>query len=103
MRNPDHFPPGFHSAHETPDFVAVSWNLHKGRSPLGLQAWQSMQRWMHSVPADVYFLQEAMARRMPAPVLASNGFGAPLEGGLDDAWQCQATEIAQALHLQLAL
>lgn len=85
------------------EFVAVSWNLHKGRSPLGLQAWQSMQRWMQATPADVYFLQEAMARRMPAPVLASNGFGEPLQGALTDVWQCQATEIAQALRLQLAL
>ena len=84
------------------DFVAVSWNLHKGRSPLGFQAWQAMQRWVQSTHADAYFLQEAMARRMPAPVLASN-FGAPIGEPTDDIWHCQATEIARALELQIAL
>lgn len=55
----------------TRDFVAVSWNLHKGRSPLGFQAWQAMRRWVQSTHADAWFLQEAMARRLPQPVLSS--------------------------------
>jgi len=64
MRNPEHFTSGIPSAHDTPDFVAVSWNLHKGRSPLGLQAWSAMQRWVQSTKADAYFLQEAGQRLM---------------------------------------
>ena len=68
MRNPEEL---IRESAAPKDFVAVSWNLHKGRSPLGLQAWSAMQRWVQSTNADVYFLQEAMARRMPPPVLAS--------------------------------
>ena len=102
MRNPEHLPPGPSAHSGTPDFTAVSWNLHKGRSPLGLRAWNAMQRWVQTTNADVYFLQEAMARRMPQPVLAS-GFGNPLSAPLDDVWHCQATEIATALELQIAL
>jgi endonuclease/exonuclease/phosphatase family metal-dependent hydrolase len=102
MRNPEHFTSGIPSAHEIPDFVAVSWNLHKGRSPLGLQAWGAMQRWVQSTKADAYFLQEAMARRMPQPVLAAS-FGNPLDAPIDDIWHCQATEIATSLDLQIAL
>jgi endonuclease/exonuclease/phosphatase family metal-dependent hydrolase len=86
----------------SPDFMAVSWNLHKGRSPLGLQAWKGMQRWVQSVPADAYFLQEAMAKRMPAPFLATN-FGEPISGPPGDLWHCQATELATTLSLQVAL
>lgn len=59
------------------EITAVSWNLHKGRSPLGFTAWEAMRSWVASTHADVYFLQEAMARRMPRPVLAA-GFGAPM-------------------------
>jgi endonuclease/exonuclease/phosphatase family metal-dependent hydrolase len=88
---------------QSKDFIAVSWNLHKGRTPLGFQAWQAMQRWVQSTHADAYFLQEAMARRMPSPVLASAGFGAELTDPLDDIWHCQATEIARALQLEIAL
>ncbi|WP_341313631.1 endonuclease/exonuclease/phosphatase family protein [Paraburkholderia sp. IMGN_8] len=85
------------------DFIAVSWNLHKGRTPLGFQAWQAMQRWVQSTHADAYFLQEAMARRMPSPVL-SPGFGAlHTADPLSDVWHCQATEIARALELEIAL
>src|SRR5260370_22610194 len=100
MRNPDERPR--ESAHKN-DFVAVSWNLHKGRTPLGFQAWQAMQRWVQSTHADAYFLQEAMARRMPSPVL-SPGFGAlHTADPLSDVWHCQATEIARALELEIAL
>ena len=84
------------------DFVAVSWNLHKGRSPLGLQAWQAMRRWVQSVSADAYFLQEALAKRVPAPVL-SVGFGEPVGGPPEDVWHCQATDIATSLKLHAAL
>ena len=99
MRNPEELIR--ENAHPK-DFIAVSWNLHKGRSPLGLQAWQAMQRWVQSTHADAYFLQEAMARRMPSPVLSAN-FGAPLGEPVDDIWHCQATEIASSLQLQIAL
>ena len=34
----------------------------QGRSPLGFTAWNAMRNWMQSTHADVYFLQEAMAR-----------------------------------------
>ena len=71
MRNPEQLNSVIPAAGDNLDFVAVSWNLHKGRSPLGLQAWGAMQRWVQSTHADAYFLQEAMARRMPQPVLAS--------------------------------
>jgi endonuclease/exonuclease/phosphatase family metal-dependent hydrolase len=84
------------------DFVAVSWNLHKGRSPLGFQAWEAMRRWVQSTHADAWFLQEAMARRLPQPLLSST-FGAPLGDPIEDVWQCQASEIAHALDLQIAL
>jgi endonuclease/exonuclease/phosphatase family metal-dependent hydrolase len=84
------------------EFTAVSWNLHKGRTPLGQQAWTAMSKWMQTMPADAYFLQEALARRTPTPFLASR-FGELLNGGGDDIWHCQATEMAAALKLQLAL
>jgi endonuclease/exonuclease/phosphatase family metal-dependent hydrolase len=105
MRLPNEIPraPSAPAPHAGNEFIAVSWNLHKGRTPLGMQAWQGMQNWMKSTSADVYFLQEAMARRMPAPMLPNNIFGHPLEGPLGDVWQCQATDIAQSLRLQLAL
>lgn len=93
----------FAEPHAAPDEItAVSWNLHKGRSPLGFTAWNAMRNWMQSTHADVYFLQEAMARRMPRPVLAP-GFGAPMDDAVDDVWHCQATEIAHALDWQIAL
>ncbi|MCA8299286.1 endonuclease/exonuclease/phosphatase family protein [Burkholderia sp. AU30198] len=93
----------FADPHAAPDeLTAVSWNLHKGRSPLGFTAWNAMRNWMQSTHADVYFLQEAMARRMPRPVLAP-GFGAPMDDAVDDVWHCQATEIAHALDWQIAL
>ncbi|HTH58899.1 MAG TPA: endonuclease/exonuclease/phosphatase family protein [Paraburkholderia sp.] len=99
MRNPDQ---PLIDTSPSNEFIAVSWNLHKGRSPLGFQAWQAMQRWVQSVHADAYFLQEAMARRLPVPVLESN-FGAPLGDPHEDVWHCQATEIAESLKLQIAL
>jgi endonuclease/exonuclease/phosphatase family metal-dependent hydrolase len=99
MRNPEEL---IRENLDRRDFIAVSWNLHKGRSPLGFQAWQAMQRWVQSVHADAYFLQEAMARRMPGPVLASS-FGARMGDIDNDVWHCQATEIAEALQLQIAL
>src|SRR5260370_10357826 len=99
MRNPDERPR--ESAHKN-DFVAVSWNLHKGRSPLGSTAWSAMQRWVQSTHADAYFLQEAMARRMRGPGHATS-FGAPVHDPFADVWHCQATEIARALELEIAL
>ncbi len=99
MRNPEEL---IRESTAPKDFVAVSWNLHKGRTPLGFQAWQAMQRWVQSTQADAYFLQEAMARRMPSPVLGSS-FGAPVAEPLSDVWHCQATEIARALQLEIAL
>lgn len=84
------------------DFVAVSWNLHKGRTALGRQAWEAMRRWIASTPADAYFLQEAMARRLNAPV-AAVAFGTPTDEPPADAWLCQATEIADSLKLHLTL
>src|ERR1700687_6035209 len=99
MRNPEELTRD--SSHKK-DFIAVSWNLHKGRSPLGFTAWNAMQRWVESTHADAYFLQEAMARRMPRPMLATD-FGAPVVDSLDDVWHCQATEIARALELEIAL
>jgi endonuclease/exonuclease/phosphatase family metal-dependent hydrolase len=84
------------------DFIAVSWNLHKGRSPIGRQVWKPMQDWLASTGADACFLQEAMSKRMPAPLMASS-FGAPTETPPADAWLCQATEIATALKMQLTL
>jgi endonuclease/exonuclease/phosphatase family metal-dependent hydrolase len=101
MRNPEEWLPG-PAASAKNDFVAVSWNLHKGRSPLGFTAWRAMQRWVESTHADAYFLQEAMARRMPGPVLATS-FGAPVHDPLADVWECQATELAHALELDIAL
>ena len=82
MRTPEEWLPGA-AASAKRDFVAVSWNLHKGRSPLGFTAWRAMQRWVESTRADAYFLQEAMARRMPGPVLATS-FGAPAHDPLAD-------------------
>jgi endonuclease/exonuclease/phosphatase family metal-dependent hydrolase len=99
MRNPEEL---MRETSPARDFIAVSWNLHKGRSPLGFQAWQAMQRWVQSRPADAWFLQEAMARRMPAPVLSA-GFGARIGDPVDDVWHCQATEIARASSLEIAL
>jgi len=100
------------SAHPHPetgsrDFIAVSWNLHKGRSPLGFKAWAAMRHWVQSTPADVYFLQEAQAQRRNLEI-ADNIVGAPQTpdsvarppGAL---WDCQATDIATELKLQLAL
>ncbi|KVE33323.1 endonuclease/exonuclease/phosphatase family protein [Burkholderia sp. TSV86] len=84
------------------EITAVSWNLHKGRSPLGFTAWHAMRSWVQATHADIYFLQEAMARRMPRPVLAP-GFGAQIEEPVDDVWHCQATEIARSLDWQIAL
>jgi endonuclease/exonuclease/phosphatase family metal-dependent hydrolase len=84
------------------DFVAVSWNLHKGRSLLGFRAWQAMQRWVQSTRADAYFFQETMAKRLAAPRLSA-GFGTLQTGLPGDVWHCQATEMAQALKLHIAL
>lgn len=84
------------------ELLVVSWNLHKGRSPLGLQAWNGMRNWLAAMPADVFFLQEAMARRMPA-TLGAAAFGEPSGEPPSDAWHCQATEIASALALRSVL
>jgi endonuclease/exonuclease/phosphatase family metal-dependent hydrolase len=102
MRNPEEVLPDIATSAKKKDFLAVSWNLHKGRSPLGFTAWKAMQRWVESIHADAYFLQEAMARRMPRPVLATS-FGTPVHEPLDDVWHCQATEIALSLDLDIAL
>ncbi|WP_254067867.1 endonuclease/exonuclease/phosphatase family protein [Burkholderia sp. L27(2015)] len=83
------------------DFVAVSWNLHKGRSPLGLQAWSAMRHWLHTNPANAYFLQEAEAQR-PTPWRA-DARGEPVVPASELLWNCQATDIATSLKLQLAL
>jgi endonuclease/exonuclease/phosphatase family metal-dependent hydrolase len=99
MRNPDQ---PLIDTSQSNDFVAVSWNLHKGRSPLGFEAWEAMRRWVQSTHADAWFLQEAMARRLPQPVLAST-FGSQLGDPIEDVWHCQATEIATALEMQIAL
>jgi len=84
------------------DFVAVSWNLHKGRSALGFRAWRAMQRWVQSTRADAYFFQETMAKRLAQPVLSA-GFGTLQADLPTDVWYCQATEIARALKLHIAL
>jgi endonuclease/exonuclease/phosphatase family metal-dependent hydrolase len=94
------------------EFVALSWNLHKGRSPLGFKAWGAMRHWVQNTPADAYFLQEAQARRQRAPLssrvsdaLRAAGLGAGDAGAasVDALWDCQATDIANELKLQLAL
>jgi endonuclease/exonuclease/phosphatase family metal-dependent hydrolase len=87
------------------DFTALSWNLHKGRSPIGLQAWAAMRHWLHTNPADVYFLQEAHAYRPPiARTRAANTSSAQDTAEANEPlWQCQATDIATSLKLQLAL
>ena len=94
MRNPQAL------AHD--DFTAVSWNLHKGRSPLGLQVWKPMRDWLARSGADACFLQEAMAKRLPA-ALAPAGFGEPTEDPPEALWHCQATEIAASLQMQVTL
>jgi hypothetical protein len=33
------------------EFLAVSWNLHKGRTPLGMQAFNAMREWRRAVRA----------------------------------------------------
>ncbi|HEV3104811.1 MAG TPA: endonuclease/exonuclease/phosphatase family protein [Trinickia sp.] len=102
MRNPEEVMRDIAMSAQKKEFVAVSWNLHKGRSPLGFTAWKAMQRWVESIHADAYFLQEAMARRMPQPMLATS-FGTPVHEPLTDVWQCQATDIALSLDLDIAL
>jgi endonuclease/exonuclease/phosphatase family metal-dependent hydrolase len=89
-------------SHTSADFTAVTWNLHKGRSPLGLQAWSAMRRWVQDKAADVFFLQEAMARRVPGTHRAA-AFGQPLSGMPEDTWHCQATDLADAQQMQVAL
>jgi endonuclease/exonuclease/phosphatase family metal-dependent hydrolase len=84
------------------EFLAVSWNLHKGRTPLGMQAFNAMREWIRSVGADAYFLQEAMARRVPLAASEAR-FGEAMEALPTDLWDCQATEIAKSLRLELAL
>ena len=44
----------------THDFTAVSWNLHKGRSPLGRQVWRPMQDWVASAAAEMRSATAAM-------------------------------------------
>lgn len=61
-----------------------------------------MRQWVHANAADIFFLQEAMSRRMPAPLVAA-AFGEPLLSPVEDLWHCQATEIASSLQMQLAL
>ncbi|XDJ36186.1 MAG: endonuclease/exonuclease/phosphatase family protein [Burkholderia sp.] len=84
------------------EITAVSWNVHKGRSLLGFATWNAMRRWVESIHADIYFLQETIARRMRRSVLAS-GPGATMEDTVDDIWHCQATEIARTLNWQISL
>lgn len=104
MRNPDYLADTIRST----DFIAVSWNLHKGRSALGFAAWQAMRRWVQTIHADAYFLQEAMARRMRQPIpssLPSSKFSINerLTNNTADFWHCQATELADTLELDMAL
>lgn len=94
MRNPEELSAGV--------FTAVSWNLHKGRSPLGLQVWKQMRDWLASTGADACFLQEAMSTRLSVP-LTSSAFGEPSDEPPEDLWHCQATEIAAALKMQVTL
>ncbi len=82
------------------DFTAVSWNLHKGRSPLGFQAWSKMRQWLQSACADVYFLQEALAQRTPATTSRTDK---EVDGLEADLWHCQTTEFASTLRLQFTL
>lgn len=84
------------------DFTVVSWNLHKGRSPIGRQVWKPMQDWLASTGADACFLQEAMSKRLPTPLVSST-FGEPTAEPVADAWNCQATELATALRMQVLL
>lgn len=92
--------PGAHAKADSRDFIAVSWNLHKGRSPLGFKAWGAMRHWVQSTPADAYFLQEAQAQRQNQAVEAGIGYAPQAPNAL---WHCQATDIATELKLQLAL
>lgn len=108
-------PPHSHPGTDPRDFIAVSWNLHKGRSPLGFKAWGAMRHWVQSTPADVYFLQEAQAQRQNLPI--SGGIGAtPAADSIGTTgttlsaippgsalWHCQATDIATELKLQFEL
>ncbi len=84
------------------ELIAVSWNLHKGRSPLGFQTWHAMQRWLQLTPADIYFLQETMARRLSAPRSTAERSKAKIATA-DENWHCHATEISTSLQLHLAL
>ena len=91
------------------DFIAISWNLHKGRSPLGFKAWAAMRHWVQATPADAYFLQEAQAQRQNLGTASDTGAALHAAGLIPDdhvsdgLWDCQATDIATELKLQLAL
>lgn len=95
------------------DFIAVSWNLHKGRSPLGFKAWGAMRHWVQSTPADAYFLQEAQAQRQNLEIASGIGEAIQVPDSIASSlsradpgnalWDCQATDIATELKLQLAL
>ena len=57
------------SPNRTPHRRTHRGELEPAQGPLAawLTAWNAMRNWMQSTHADVYFLQEAMARRMPRP------------------------------------
>jgi endonuclease/exonuclease/phosphatase family metal-dependent hydrolase len=94
--------------------TALSWNLHKGRSAAGRPAWEKMLSWAKEQPADAFFLQEAQARQAPLGgwrlmqephEMQKPGFWARNGEGDGEAeiWRCQASSLAQARNLNMAL
>lgn len=59
-----------------------------------------MRQWLQSANADVYFLQEALAQRIPA---AARGTDQRDKESSADLWHCQTTEFASTLRLQFTL
>ncbi len=59
-----------------------------------------MRQWLQSANADVYFLQEALAQRIP---IAARPNDDGTDGLGDDIWHCQTTEFASTLRLQFTL
>src|SRR5476651_56804 len=100
---------------EEKTLTALSWNLHKGRSPSGRPAWEKMLAWANAQPADAFFLQEAQASQAPlqgwslaqtAKFLRKPGIwgAAAYEGdGEAEIWNCQASSLAQTKKLNVAL
>lgn len=83
------------------NILVLSWNLHKGRSPLGIQVWPAMLTWLSTIHADIFFLQETSARRISSKKSSPQSLDT---SSLPAAsWHCQASEIATSLGLRLAL